>query len=540
MSNVWVDSEQERKIQELLDAKYQLIYVITHEEDRLQEMLCEASHELSIPLYTWSFTSGMVRIEGNRPAPNASIECRQDPVGLIDAIRQKHGEAMFLLKDFHVFINGDRGFETIRALRDFFFSRESWEKSIIISSPVLRLPTELEKHAEVVEISLPGDKQIGDYLDDLHKTLATQRGEVAGELPEKERLIGALKGLTKTEIEAVSAKSITVHDRLDYDTFIEEKRQILKKQGTLDYYTTNETLDNVGGLGNLKKWLSRMQASFLPGAADFGVDPPRGVLLLGLPGTGKSLTAKATANVLGLPLIQFDLSKVMGSLYGQSEANMRNAIRIIEAVAPAVVMIDEIEKVLSGTESSGRTDGGTTDHLMGMMLNWMQEREKPIFFVGTANSLNNLPDHLIRAGRFDAVFFVDLPAPHERAEIIKIHLRKRGRNPEKFDIDEIVRATDGFSGAEIEQAVKEAIRTAWFETRGEKDVTTEMLVREASKIVPLSTSKADELQAIRQAARESRILPASEIEENVISFGGSKSAAKVTRRRVTTPPLFNN
>lgn len=539
MSNVWVDVEQERQLQELLDAKYQMIYVVTHEEDRLQDMLCEASRELSIPLYVWSFTSGMVKMEGNRPAPNASVEARHDPVGLIEAIRQKHGEAMFLLKDFHVFINGDRGFETIRALRDFFFSRESWEKSIIISSPVLRLPTELEKHAEVVEIQLPGDQQIGDYLDDLHKTLATQRGEVAGELPEKERLIGALKGLTKTEIEAVAAKSITVHDRLDYDTFIEEKRQILKKSGMLDYYTTNETLDNVGGLGNLKKWLSRMQASLIPGASDFGVDPPRGVLLLGLPGTGKSLTAKATANVLGLPLIQFDLSKVMGSLYGQSEANMRNAIRIIEAVAPAVVMIDEIEKVLSGTESSGRTDGGTTDHLMGMMLNWMQERKKPIFFVGTANSLRNLPDHLIRAGRFDAVFFVDLPTPKERAEIISIHLRKRGRNPEMFDIDEIVRATDGFSGAEIEQVVKEAIRTAWFEGRGEYDVTTELLVKEAAKVVPLSTSKADELQAIRAAAQESRILPAGEVEENVISFNGVKPI-KAGRRRAVNTQLFNS
>lgn len=511
--SIWIASHEEEKFAQLIDAKYQLIYAVTHEEDRIEELLCQISHDSQIPLYVWSFTSGLLRMEGRQPEPNQSPQAKADPIELIEIIRQKQGEAIFLLKDFHTFIQGGEGFHVIRAMRDYFFSPDSWDKSIVISSPVLKLPPELEKHADVIEFDLPGDDQIGAFLDSIHHHLCEQRGEPKEELADRNRLIGALKGLTKTEIEAVIAKSIAVHNGLDYDTFVEEKRQILKKSGMLDYHNTQETLDDVGGLGNLKKWLRRMQASLAPGAEEFGVDPPRGVLLFGLPGTGKSLTAKATAKLLGLPLIQFDFSKVMGSLYGQSEANMRNAIKVIEAVAPAVVMIDEIEKVLSGSGSSNRTDGGTTDHLMGMLLNWMQEREKPIFFVGTANALDTLPDHLIRAGRFDAVFFVDLPTANEREEILRIHLKKRGRSADKIDLSEVVRATEGFSGAELEQVVKEAIRTAWVEYGGKQDVTADLLVSEARKVVPLSTIKRDDLERIRKLAKESRIKPASLVEE---------------------------
>lgn len=266
----------------------------------------------------------------------------------------------------------------------------------------------------------------------------------------------------------------------------------------MEYTATVESFNNVGGLGNLKRWLLQRNQAFTQKARDFGLPNPRGVMLVGVPGCGKSLCAKAVAAAWEKPLLKFDLGRVFGSLVGESEERMRKALEVAEGVAPAVLWIDELEKGLSGIGGGG--DSGVATRVFGNLLTWMEEKRKPVFVVATANDITRLPPELLRKGRFDEVFFVDLPTPRERAEILIIHLSRRQRDPSAFDLRRIVEVTDGFSGAELEEVVIDGLYAAF--PSEDKKLTTAHLVEAARHIIPLSRSRKADIERTRTWAAE--------------------------------------
>jgi SpoVK/Ycf46/Vps4 family AAA+-type ATPase len=276
-----------------------------------------------------------------------------------------------------------------------------------------------------------------------------------------------------------------------------EKARTLKKGGLLEIVETQASLADVGGLDALKAWLLRRRSAFTPEAAAFGLPTPRGILLMGIPGTGKSLTAKATASVLGKPLLRLDAGRLFAGIVGESEANLRRAIAMAEAVAPCVLMIDELDKGMSGSRSSGSTDGGTTARVFGSFLSWLQEKESPVFVVATANDISQLPPELLRKGRLDEIFFLDLPGESERADIWRIHIARRKRDPELFDLTALVRQTDGFTGSEIEQAFVDALYAAYDAGR---EVRQDDVAEALRRSVPLSVTMAEDIRALRQWA----------------------------------------
>jgi SpoVK/Ycf46/Vps4 family AAA+-type ATPase len=320
--------------------------------------------------------------------------------------------------------------------------------------------------------------------------------------------VKAAQGLTLSEAENAFAKAIAedgILRRDDVALVLEEKRQVIRKSGLLEYFVADQKLADVGGLELLKGWLDRRAAAFGEAARSFGLPEPKGLLLLGVQGCGKSLTAKAVAAQWGLPLLRLDMGRIFSGLIGSSEENLRKAISVAESVAPVVLWIDEIEKGLSGVRSSDSSDSGVTARVFGTLLTWLQEKTAPAFVVATANRIDALPPELLRKGRFDEIFFVDLPELPERREIFQIHIRRRKRDPAAFDLDALARDAEGFSGAEIEQAVVSGLYDAFAE---KTELTQRHLVRAIGETKPLSTTMAEEIDRVRDWAR-TRTRPAS-------------------------------
>jgi len=330
----------------------------------------------------------------------------------------------------------------------------------------------------------------------------------------RERLVEAALGLTYVEAENVFAKSIVRNKTFDVPTILSENKHIIRKSGILEYYEAQESLDEIGGLETLKSWLQKRRGAFTSKARDFGLPLPKGILLIGVPGCGKSLTAKAVGAAWQMPLLRLDVGKIFGGLVGASEENIRKALKTAEAIAPAVLWLDEMEKGFSGTGSSNMSDGGTTSRVFGTFVTWMQEKTSPVFVIATANDVRSLPPELLRKGRFDEIFFVDLPSRDERKQVFEIHLKKKRRDPATLDLGKIVEATPEFSGAEIEQAVVSALYDAF---DGETDLTTEGIVGSAREIVPLAVTMKEGIDGMREWAR-TRARPAS--------TGQEKRAAK--------------
>jgi SpoVK/Ycf46/Vps4 family AAA+-type ATPase len=315
----------------------------------------------------------------------------------------------------------------------------------------------------------------------------------------------AALGLTLTEAENVFAKCIVEKGVFDLDLIVAEKQQLIRKSGVLEYFEARDEVSDIGGLEILKAWLNNRALAFTEKAQKFGLPSPRGILLLGVQGCGKSLTAKAVAHLWRLPLLRLDVGRIFAGLVGSSEQNMRRAIQMAETVSPCVLWLDEIEKGLAGLESSGLADAGVTARVFATLNTWMQEKTKPVFVVATANEIMQLPPELLRKGRFDEIFFVDLPAESERREIFVIHLGRRKRDPKEFDLDRLAAESDGFSGAEIEQAVISGLYAAFEEGR---EITTEDVLTALRQTVPLSVTMREEIGMVRRWAK-GRARPAS-------------------------------
>lgn len=473
-------------IDTLIRARYPLIYVISWEEDRVEEVLRSIGEARGKKFYTWTATQGMtsdVRVRN---------DATRDPIAALDYVMDFRGDAVFVLKDFHAFI-GDK--IVTRRLRDLSSALKISNKTLVILSPVLRIPPELEKDVTVVDYPLPDVQELDCLLQGIVESLR-DNSQIRTDLSadDRELLVKASQGLTAGEAENVFAKSLVEKHELDLEVIISEKEQIIRKTGMLEFYPATEAFSGVGGMDALKSWLDMRTLSFTERARDFGLPQPKGVMLMGVQGCGKSLCCKAIASLWRLPLLKLDTGKIFSGIVGSSEENVRRAISIAESVAPCILWVDEIEKGFSGTQSSSYSDAGTTARVFGSFLTWLQEKTAPVFVVATANDISQIPPEFIRKGRFDEIFFVDLPCMDERREIFGIHLKKRKRNPESYDLDALASVTDGFSGAEIEQVVIDALYSAFGSGR---ELTQDDLVQCAKASVPLSMTVSEKIMSLR-------------------------------------------
>ncbi|WP_224366277.1 AAA family ATPase [Hyalangium versicolor] len=488
----------------LVRARYPLLYLVSWEEHRVDSILAELARSHGKALFHWSIIRGLRNVGGSR-AQTQPDETR-NPLDALSAIEKLNEPALVVLKDFHPYLE-EKG--VVRAVRELAHFLKSTFTTVILLSPTLNIPIELEKEVSVVDVPLPGYNDLMQLLKEI--VAVVRKGNKATvELSREhaDQLIKAALGLTLSEAENAFAKAIAHDGKLgveDIKRIQDEKRQVIRKNGLLEYYPPDETLGNVGGLQNLKAWLGQRTAAFGERARQFGLPEPRGLLLLGVQGCGKSLTAKAISAHWNLPLLRLDMGRIFSGLIGSSEENLRKAIQVAESVAPVVLWIDEIEKGLSGVASSSTGDSGVSARIFGTLLTWLQEKTAPVFVVATANRIEGLPPEVLRKGRFDEIFFIDLPEQAERREIFRIHLGRRKREPGHFDLEALAALTDGFSGAEIEQAVIAGL----YEAFGENvDLGQQHLVRAIRETFPLSVTMRDEIGRLRLWAK-GRTRPAS-------------------------------
>ncbi len=481
----------------LVRARYPMVYLVTSEEQRVEAILSDLAETHGKVLLGWSITKGFRRLGGSKTA--AAPDGAREPLQAIAAIEKLSEPSLVVLKDFHPYLSDPA---VVRATRELAHALKSTFTTVILLSPTLVIPPEIEKEVSVLDVPLPGYRDLLQLLKEIVGVVRQgNRAKVDLTKEDADHLIKAALGLTLSEAENAFAKAIAYDGRLSKDDVprvLEEKRQVIRKSGLLEYYPTEEQLANVGGLDALKTWLARRGAAFSEAARKFGLPEPKGLLLLGVQGCGKSLTAKAIAAQWQLPLLRLDMGRIFSGLVGSSEENLRRAIQVAESVAPVVLWVDEIEKGLAGIQSSGFSDGGVTARVMATFLTWLQEKTAPVFVVATANRIEQLPPELLRKGRFDEIFFIDLPAAAERREIFGIHVRKRGRDPAAHDLDALARSAEGFSGAEIEQAVVSALYDAFAEG---KDLEPAHLARAVSSSLPLSITMREEIERVRDWAR---------------------------------------
>jgi ATP-dependent 26S proteasome regulatory subunit len=491
-----------RELDTLIRARYPLLYLVSFEEARLDAILQEVARAHGKEFLTWSATKGLRRTAAGPPAG----EDAREPLQALGAVERLAQPSLVVLKDFHPFFADPC---VVRALRELAHGLKTTYTTVILLSPTLVIPPELEKEVSVLDIPLPTAADLFALLKEIvtvvregnHAVVDLTRGDA-------ERMVMSALGLTLSEAENAFAKAIAANGRLDEEDValvLEEKRQVIRKSGLLEYHPPDGRLEDVGGLDCLKAWLSRRQCAFGEPARRFGLPEPRGLLLLGVQGCGKSLAAKAIAGAWRLPLLRLDMGRIFSGLVGSSEENLRRAIRVAESVAPAVLWVDEIEKALSGSASSGISDGGVAARLFGALLTWLSEKTAPVFVAATANRIDQLPPELLRKGRFDEIFFVDLPSAAERREIFRIHIQRRRRRPEALDLDRLAGMAEGFSGAEIEQAVVSALYDAFAE---QKDLAQSHVERAVAESLPLSRTLREEIERVRAWAK-ARTRPAS-------------------------------
>jgi SpoVK/Ycf46/Vps4 family AAA+-type ATPase len=473
----------------LIRARYPLIYVVSFEEERVCEAVSKIASQRTKQLFQWSVTEGLLTSDGTYLAEF------KDPVKVLEYILQVETNGLFILKDYHPYMNDP---VVVRKLRDLGRSLKLSMKNVIFLSPMLKIPGELEKELTVIDYKLPEKEEIEGIVKNIATSVGGKNQEQINDKDFLNKIIEAALGLTAEEAENVFAKSIVENGAFDLKTILAEKEQIIRKSGVLEYYHANEDMKEVGGLEQLKKWLSKRGKAFSTKARDFGLPEPRGILLLGIPGCGKSLTAKAISSMWQLPLLKLDVGKVFSSLVGSSEENVRRAIATAESIAPSILWLDEMEKGFSGLSSSGQTDGGTTARVFGTFLTWLQEKKSPVFVVATCNNVKELPPELLRKGRFDEIFFVDLPSKQERKDILKIHLEKRHRKADDFNLDELADLTKEFAGSELEEIIVSALYDAFDE---ETDLQQKHLKNTINGMIPLSKTMGDQIKGIREWAK---------------------------------------
>lgn len=470
------------EIQTHYRSRYPLLYLITHEEERASALVAEAARALGARLCSWPSVA-----DEKATLLSASAE----PDSALDAIAGAASPTLFILKDFHQHLKNPA---IVRHLRDIAGPLPGKGQQIVILSPVLEIPVELEKEIAILDVPLPGE----DELLTIFNSVMVERQSLFTD--EFVRMaVRAARGLTATEAHRAFLKALIVggdHRLGDIDSIVEEKRRIIRKYEVLEFVETREGVTSIGGLAELKRWLLAREQAFSEEARKFGLPSPKGLLLCGVQGCGKSLTARAVAQLWKLPLLRLDLGSMFSSNVTPEEG-LRRAIKVAQSLSPAVLWIDEIEKGFTGVASNTGSDNAAT-RAFGMFITWMQEKKEPVFVVATANEVGSLPPELLRKGRFDDIFFIDLPDVHEREEILRIHLVSRGRDPGAYGLARLAAMAEYLSGAELEQVVIAALFRAFNEKR---DVIPADFEKSIKETVPLYRTYEEKIKGLREWAK---------------------------------------
>ncbi|QDT53643.1 ATP-dependent zinc metalloprotease FtsH 2 [Caulifigura coniformis] len=473
-------------------AGYPLLLLRTYEEERWIRELGELCGEMEKGLVAWSATSGA-------EPPLLELVC--EPLEFLRQTADYPEDHVFVLKDLHPHLKDSA---VVRQLRDLIPGLRERRQSILLISPVDDVPVELMKDLFVMELPLPGLEEMREVLGGVRESLLNP---VRMEPDQEEHLLKAVLGLTAEEARKAYARALQNREDIDdsvYAGLVAEKRNMVQGSDLLEFFDLDEGVDDIGGLEGLKAWIAERAEAFSVDARSRGISNPKGVLLAGVQGCGKSLSAKAIARLLGFPLVRMDLSSLLESARGSSEQNLREVLHTMETIAPSVLWLEEIDKAFAGFDAEATTDA-TIARIVGRFLTWLQEHTAPVFVVATANNVSRLPPELLRRGRFDELFFVDLPNYYERKAIFEIHLKRRGWKPEMFDTDALSNRTDGYSGAEIEQVVNSAIIESYSQSRM---LTDDDLEQSRDRTVPLSVTMEDQIFSLREWAR-SRCRPAT-------------------------------
>lgn len=481
----------------LLRARYPIIYIPTREEERIETAIAQvAKQQGNRAIYTWDFVDGY---QGN---PNEVGFGKRNPLQALELVEKLPAAAatIFILRDYQRFLDD---VSISRKLRNLARLLKSQPKNLIIIAPQIAIPEELSEVMTVLEFPLP---TAGEIRDEVERLLSATGHPL--ERRSLDDLVRSCQGLSVERIRRVLARAIALHGEVrpeDVDLILEEKRQTIRQTQILDFYPTVANISDIGGLDNLKDWLLRRGGAFSDRAREYGLPHPRGLLLVGIQGTGKSLTAKAIAHHWHLPLLRLDVGRLFAGLVGESESRTRQMIQLAEALAPCILWIDEIDKAFSGFDSKG--DGGTTSRVFGTFITWMAEKTSPVFVVATANNIQSLPPEMLRKGRFDEIFFVGLPTRDERRAIFEVHLSHlRPQTVKQYDLDRLAYETPDFSGAEIEQTLIEAMHIGFSQDR---DFTTDDVLEAASQIVPLARTAQEQIQALQDWAASGKARLAS-------------------------------
>jgi len=512
-----------KEISLYIRSRIPLIYVVTHEEKRFLKYIKNFCIKNERNVLEWTVTNGIFQDSGHFFHEINVIKDEKEPFAALEYIQKRINESktegavlsknLFILEDFyHFFINNDP--QIIRKLRDIIDSAKGSMTNIIILSPVLVIPEDLNKEIVVVNFDLPNNEELKQLLDETENIIKTRyKDNIEYNLSEEDKndFIKAAKGLTYEQASSAIRKAMVkdkVFDKDDIKIILEEKIQSIKKTGILEILPSLSSFENIGGLDNLKKWLFDRKFVFSEEARKRGAPIPKGLLLLGFPGCGKSLIARSLGSLLNFPVLKLDVGKVFQGVVGSSERNIRQAINLADALAPCILFVDEIEKGLSGTSSSNFSDAGTTLRVFQTLLTWMQDRESEVFMIATANDISQLLSthpEFFRPGRFDAIFYIDLPNEKEREEIFKIHLNLHKceilteKDISSFNISNLIKLTNQYSGAEIEQIIKDAKILAISKNI---NVNQEILEQSIKDIIPLSERMGNNLLDFRSRVKE--------------------------------------
>jgi len=480
-----------------LKARYPIIYINTIEEDRLEYIIRKnIKTNLNRSIYSWDF------VDGYTNNPNNEGFAKRNPLQALELVERLNDEtpALFILKDFNRFLTD---LSISRKLRNISRILKLQPKTIIIIGSDLTIPKELQDLLTVLQFQLPLENEISQELDRLVSSLNIK---IDPQL--FENLTRACQGLSLERIRRVLSKVIASYKTIDKNSIailLSEKKQIISQTEILEYTSVDEKITSLGGLDNLKDWLRKRKTAFGIQASNYGLPTPRGLLLVGIQGTGKSLTAKAIGNEWELPLLKLDVGKLFGGIVGESESRLRQMINLAETISPCILWIDEIDKAFSNTESKG--DSGTSNRVLATFVSWLSEKKKPVFVIATANNIDLLPLEIIRKGRFDEIFFLDLPKKEEREEIFKIHIKEfRPNSWESFDYNKLAELSESFSGAEIRQSIIEGMYHAFYEKR---EFTTDDISMALKELIPLANLESNQMVKLQNWASSGRIRLAS-------------------------------
>ena len=537
------------RLKVLINSSAPIVIMETVEEVQAVALVRSACSELNLAVFEWTIADGLVRSGSSAPAsapayaarpdtrlgampqgdseaerlaravlssmgsnagaaPKAAVYNTTDPVQALANMESMTVEAVFVLKDFHRHLDSP---VVVRRLRDVGQKFQSNRRTLVITAPSIEMPPELASLVEYFDLPLPDLDRLRAIIKETYTRIAgTHTIKLQLDASGVDAMAANLRGLTEEEAERAISQAMVTHYALSPDCVTDvlaAKKALLKRSGMLDFIDADDTMASVGGLENLKHWLAQRRNSWEPQARQFGLDPPKGVIILGVQGCGKSLCARSVAGEWKLPLVKFDTATIFDKYIGETEKRIRKVFKVAEGLAPCVLWIDELEKVFAGSgPDSASADAGVSSRLLASFLSWMQDRKAPVFVAATCNNVTVLPPELIRKGRFDELFFVDLPNTAERKQIFSIQLMKRKRNPADYDLDKIAAAAKGFSGAEIESAVQGAMYAAFSRSL---ELSSEDLLAALTSTVPLSITRAEEIATLRDWAKDRAVWASS-------------------------------